>query len=566
MKPELPVSADALLAERARLEEELQSSDDWRELLHLKSRKDRGDNAVNSARLEMVLLDALAEDPAFVRYKAVCVALERLIRGLPNAPPAPRAKPVVVEGDDLTRIKGIDAPLARQLEDLGITTFAQIAEWRSADIKEFSAELGLGRQIYSQNWIDQAARLAERDQDDDRRGAAPAKSAPIVAPRVERQQHVEERATAKVSPPERVFAPASPAPVQAKPRDIAPVVNEAKPQAPTAVVRAALSPVAVQAPPPPPPPPAAPPDAATPLPVAVLKADPLPSAPPPKPLAPTQYGKAAEVEASAPMVAEAETTKPQARPTEAKPEKTAAPPDVSAPLPTPPKPLVVTRASVAALPRQQAPTKPVEPPSAAPASKSPAGASPAKPAPSAPVATPPLPPAVASRTPAPANGSAAPSMSITEAIAYAAEVARQGQRSGGVDNIEARAASTKQPASPASFSKPPVAPAMPQSVVRNGGGPVPVPPPLPAGFATAQPTAAMPRAGNVTSLQLPEGEEHAPQRFQVEEATVEIVRRPSSGAQPPPRIALSTAVKDAVAREPRAATPIGRFLKALTGS
>ncbi|MEQ1670389.1 MAG: hypothetical protein ABL893_05990 [Hyphomicrobium sp.] len=85
MKSELPLSADALLAERARLEEQLQSSEDWCELLRLKSRKDRGEgmSAVNAARLEMVLIDALAEDPVFVRYKAVCVALERLIRGLP---------------------------------------------------------------------------------------------------------------------------------------------------------------------------------------------------------------------------------------------------------------------------------------------------------------------------------------------------------------------------------------------------------------------------------------------------------------------------------------------------
>jgi hypothetical protein len=95
MNSELPVSADALLAERARLEEELQASEDWCELLRLKSRKDRGEGmgAVNAARLEMVLIDALSDDPNFVRYKAVCVALERLIRGLPPLPPArPKAK------------------------------------------------------------------------------------------------------------------------------------------------------------------------------------------------------------------------------------------------------------------------------------------------------------------------------------------------------------------------------------------------------------------------------------------------------------------------------------------
>ena len=123
MNSELPVSADALLAERARLEEVLQSSEDWCELLRLKSRKDRGEgmSAVNAARLEMVLIDALAEDPNFIRYKAVCVALERLIRGLPPLPPKGEKPPV--EKDDLTEIEGITASMQRRLNALDVTTF-----------------------------------------------------------------------------------------------------------------------------------------------------------------------------------------------------------------------------------------------------------------------------------------------------------------------------------------------------------------------------------------------------------------------------------------------------------
>lgn len=159
MKSELPVSADALLAERARLEEELQANEDWRELLRLKSRKDRGEpmSAVNTARLELVLIDALSQDPTFIRYKAVCVALERLIRGLP---PFPQEKPAEVQPeDDLTQIRGITPSMARRLKALDVMSFAQIAGWRRDDIQYISAELDIGRQITDQKWVAQAARL-----------------------------------------------------------------------------------------------------------------------------------------------------------------------------------------------------------------------------------------------------------------------------------------------------------------------------------------------------------------------------------------------------------------------
>lgn len=170
MKSDLPLSADALLAERTRLEEELQASEDWCELLRLKSRKARGEpmSAVNTARLEMVLIDALSEDPTFIRYKAVCVALERLIRGLPPVPPPKAEEPR--PDDDLTLIRGITPSMARRLGALDITSFEQIANWSRDDIRYVSSELDIGRQIVDQRWVAQAAKLvAEADvfEDDD---------------------------------------------------------------------------------------------------------------------------------------------------------------------------------------------------------------------------------------------------------------------------------------------------------------------------------------------------------------------------------------------------------------
>ena len=77
MKFELPVGQEALLSERERLESLLSESEDWRALMQLKSRQERGEglSAVNAARLEALLVDALAENPVYGRYKAVSYAL-----------------------------------------------------------------------------------------------------------------------------------------------------------------------------------------------------------------------------------------------------------------------------------------------------------------------------------------------------------------------------------------------------------------------------------------------------------------------------------------------------------
>lgn len=93
------------------------------------------------------------------------------------APPAPAATPAPAAvapaaGDDLTRIRGIDRDMARQLADRGITRFAQIGTWTNADADRFGAALSLklGR-VQQESWIDQARLLAGM-------GPAPAPPAP----------------------------------------------------------------------------------------------------------------------------------------------------------------------------------------------------------------------------------------------------------------------------------------------------------------------------------------------------------------------------------------------------
>lgn len=70
-------------------------------------------------------------------------------------------QPAVPAADDLQRIRGIDAGLARRLADLGLRKFEEIARWKAEDVRRFSADLGLKGDIARDNWIEQATILAK---------------------------------------------------------------------------------------------------------------------------------------------------------------------------------------------------------------------------------------------------------------------------------------------------------------------------------------------------------------------------------------------------------------------
>lgn len=612
MNSELPVSADALLAERARLEEELQSSEDWCELLRLKSRKDRGEgmSAVNAARLEMVLIDALAQDETFVRYKAVCVALERLIRGLPPLP-AQRSKAETAH-DDLTEIDGISASMARRLNALDVTSFMQIAEWTNADIKQISADLGIGRQIFEQDWIGQAEELATR---------ADTPSAPAPKPQL---------ATVRPTPPaQRVEArepplqkPVPPAPVREDVRKFESAKSEQPPAPPIAArppeVKSqssepsrSISEKAVT------------PQAATPVAknsepagksagsdgstADIKKPSVEPSGPSPivtlqnrlENLTPSsEPNSAANASASKPALTAPATAAPSdnmTRPLPMPPRPLridaalvpASPPApsqsvppggaaaVAAPLATgstsatPPRPLVITRASLPKIEVAAAPPA-LAPSSTAPPAKAHAAAPPA------------AAPTVAARPPASpvaASASSAPAMSIDEAIAYAAEVARQGPRAPVQAKIEPRrdappsntanTAVARPSEVPASKPSPPSAPVQQQKAA-PAAAPA-MPPPLPADFvpppeAAAEPDGLEYRSASVQNSRMNERDDHANYRSNAEEATVEIVLKSALEVRSTPRMALTKVATEKATNVPRPATPIGRFLKALTGN
>ena len=85
-----------------------------------------------------------------------------------EAPPPPSGKPdipaAVGEPDNLRLIKGVGPKLNTLLNNLGVTRFDQIAEWKEAEIVEVDRYLDtFSGRITRDAWIDQAKFLAKDD-------------------------------------------------------------------------------------------------------------------------------------------------------------------------------------------------------------------------------------------------------------------------------------------------------------------------------------------------------------------------------------------------------------------
>lgn len=63
--------------------------------------------------------------------------------------------------DDLERIRGIGAVLRQRLNDLGITTFAQLAAFSEADLKRVDEVLNFKGRVARENWVEQAKALRD---------------------------------------------------------------------------------------------------------------------------------------------------------------------------------------------------------------------------------------------------------------------------------------------------------------------------------------------------------------------------------------------------------------------
>ncbi|MGX9353940.1 50S ribosomal protein L21 [Roseobacteraceae bacterium S113] len=71
------------------------------------------------------------------------------------------AKAADAAGDDLTKISGVGPVIVKKLHDLGVTSFAQIAEWTADDVAAMDEKLNFKGRIDRDNWIEQAKEFSK---------------------------------------------------------------------------------------------------------------------------------------------------------------------------------------------------------------------------------------------------------------------------------------------------------------------------------------------------------------------------------------------------------------------
>ena len=74
---------------------------------------------------------------------------------------APKKEAAPAKADDLTKMKGLGKVFAGKLEAEGITTYAQIAKMKKADIDALEEKIGAAGKFESNDWVAQAKELAK---------------------------------------------------------------------------------------------------------------------------------------------------------------------------------------------------------------------------------------------------------------------------------------------------------------------------------------------------------------------------------------------------------------------
>ena len=61
--------------------------------------------------------------------------------------------------DDLTKMRGVGKALQKQLNEMGVHSFEQVAQWGKEDIELFSSKLELKDRIRRDDWVGQASKF-----------------------------------------------------------------------------------------------------------------------------------------------------------------------------------------------------------------------------------------------------------------------------------------------------------------------------------------------------------------------------------------------------------------------
>ncbi len=182
------IAPDLLSAEIEAIEDLLVHYEDWRALTQLELRERQGEvpSNMSASGIKVMLIEKLAANPLFLRRQTLLKELERLTQSVHTpAQPITVRKRMHGDGDDLTRIRGIDTRLERRLNALNVRSFGQIASFTLDDVRYVSSTLGLDNRIISQMWIEQAELLASSGQTTAHANEPrfePAPRAPVAAP------------------------------------------------------------------------------------------------------------------------------------------------------------------------------------------------------------------------------------------------------------------------------------------------------------------------------------------------------------------------------------------------
>ncbi|WP_407929717.1 50S ribosomal protein L21 [Kangiella shandongensis] len=96
----------------------------------------------------------------FTEVKISGIALDGAKKPAKKAP-AKKAAAKKTDGDDLTQLSGVGPVIVKKLNEAGVTTFKQIAEWTAEDVARLDEELSFKGRIERENWIDQAKELTK---------------------------------------------------------------------------------------------------------------------------------------------------------------------------------------------------------------------------------------------------------------------------------------------------------------------------------------------------------------------------------------------------------------------
>ena len=124
--------------------------------------------ALSGAGISVAAVEAVApkkaKAPAKKAEKPAAEAAPKKEAAKKEAAPkkaAPKKAAAKAEADDLTEISGVGPVIVKKLNDLGITTFAQIAAWTKADIADMDEKLNFKGRIDRDEWLKQAKTLAK---------------------------------------------------------------------------------------------------------------------------------------------------------------------------------------------------------------------------------------------------------------------------------------------------------------------------------------------------------------------------------------------------------------------